>query len=106
MLAVKGLPVELVNPSLVSWVTISLSSHRCAMARILATNASDSGSPRVVRPPPSLDCFRRSTLPADLQAFAIAWPSDVEEVCTRPGPPPPRTGDDHVRPDGAIHCRL
>jgi|SoimicmetaTmtLMC_FD_k123_252766_1 hypothetical protein len=40
MLAVKGLPVELVNPSLVSWVTISLSSHRCAMARILATNAS------------------------------------------------------------------
>jgi hypothetical protein len=40
MLAVKGLPVELVNPSLVSWVTISLSSRRCAMARILATNAS------------------------------------------------------------------
>jgi cytochrome c peroxidase len=24
------------------------------------------------------------------QAFAIAWPSDVEEVCTRPGPPPAR----------------
>jgi cytochrome c peroxidase len=22
------------------------------------------------------------------QAFAIAWPSDVEEVCARPGPPP------------------
>src|SRR5438132_3259618 len=22
------------------------------------------------------------------QAFAIAWPSDVEQVCTRPGPPP------------------
>src|SRR5258707_6367752 len=27
----------------------------------------DSGSPRGVRPPPNLDCFRRSTLPADLQ---------------------------------------
>src|ERR1700736_5538885 len=25
------------------------------------------------------------------QAFAIAWPSDVEQVCARPGPPP--TGD-------------
>src|SRR5436305_13862678 len=25
------------------------------------------------------------------QTFAIAWPSDVEQVCTRPGPPP--TGD-------------
>src|SRR6201984_2483486 len=25
-----------------------------------------------------------------VQAFAIAWPSDVEEVCTRPGPPPAR----------------
>src|SRR5262249_36498818 len=24
------------------------------------------------------------------QAFAIAWPSDVEEGCTRPGPPPAR----------------
>ena len=23
-----------------------------------------------------------------LQAFAIAWPSDVEQVCARPGPPP------------------
>jgi cytochrome c peroxidase len=23
-----------------------------------------------------------------LQAFAIAWPGDVEQVCTRPGPPP------------------
>ena len=25
------------------------------------------------------------------QAYAMAWPSDVEQVCTRPGPPP--TGD-------------
>jgi cytochrome c peroxidase len=24
------------------------------------------------------------------QAFAIAWPNDVEEVCARPGPPPAR----------------
>src|SRR3984885_1517978 len=23
------------------------------------------------------------------QAFALAWPSDVEQVCARPGPPPP-----------------
>jgi cytochrome c peroxidase len=23
------------------------------------------------------------------QAFAIAWPNDVEQVCARPGPPPP-----------------
>jgi cytochrome c peroxidase len=26
-----------------------------------------------------------------IQAFAIAWPADVEQVCNRPGPPP--TGD-------------
>ena len=53
------------------------------------------------------------------QAFAIAWPSDVEQVCARPGPPPAsdpmpvhlspidrgRAGD-HLRSDGAIHRRL
>ena len=53
------------------------------------------------------------------QAFAIAWPGDVEQVCNQPGPPPAndpmpvhltrvgsRPGRRHLRSDGAVHRRL
>ena len=83
MLAVNGLPVELVNR-----LAFELGDDLVIIASF--RHGPDFSNERVgitdclgaVRPPPNLDCFRRSTLPANLQVqqLWLFWILDDRDI--------------------------